>query len=145
MFQTSASEIFPITKKVICDIESCNHFVVTIITDPLNVRLFKLFSPTSKLEHCVPHPVDSNRPLLFLFDFVHILKTIRNNWLNQTDYNRTFTYPSFDNLSITNTATMGDVRLLFKSEQFASVKKAPKLTAKSCWPTNLELQTDIWH
>ena len=62
-----------------------------------------------------------------------------NNWLNQTDYNRTFTYPSFDNLSITSTATMEDVRLLFKSEQFASVKQAPKLT--SCWPTNLDCQT----
>ena len=31
--ETSASEIFPITKKVIGDIESCNLFVVTIITD----------------------------------------------------------------------------------------------------------------
>ena len=36
---------------------------------------------------------------------------------------------------------MEDVRLLFKSEQFASVKRAPKLTAKPCWPTKLELQT----
>ena len=66
---------------------------------------------------------------------------MRNNWLNQTDYNRTFTYPSFDNLSITNTATMEDFRQLFKSEQFASDKQSPKLTAKSCWPTNLERQT----
>ena len=36
---------------------------------------------------------------------------------------------------------MEDVRLLFKSERFASVKQAPKLTAKSCWPTNLERQS----
>ena len=28
-----------------------------------------------------------------------------------------------------NTTTMEDVRLLFKFEQFASVKEAPKLTA----------------
>ena len=35
---------------------------------------------------------------------------------------------------------MEDVRLLIKSEQFASVKQAPKLTAKSCWSTNLESQ-----
>ena len=111
--ETSASEIFPITKKVIFDIESCDLFVVTLITDnyPLNVRLFKLFTNTSQLEHCVPHPVDPSRYLFFLFDFVHILKTIRNNWLNQTDYNRTFIYPSFDNLSITNTATMEDVQV----------------------------------
>ena len=36
---------------------------------------------------------------------------------------------------------MEDVTLLFKSEQFASVKRASKLTAKFCWPTNLERQT----
>ena len=97
--ETSAAEIFPITKKVISNIESCDLFIVTLITDnyPLNVRLFKLFSNTSQLEHCVPHPVDSSRSLFFLFDFVHILKTIRNNWLNQTYYNRTFTFPSFKN------------------------------------------------
>ena len=35
---------------------------------------------------------------------------------------------------------MEDVRLLFKSEQLASVKQAPRLTAKSCWPTKLERQ-----
>ena len=34
-----------------------------------------------------------------------------------------------------------DIRILFKSEQFASVKQAPKLTAKSCWPTKLEQRT----
>ena len=34
-----------------------------------------------------------------------------------------------------------DIRILFKSKQFASVKQAPKLTAKSCWPTKLERQT----
>ena len=36
---------------------------------------------------------------------------------------------------------MEDVRLLFKSEQFASVKQAPKLNAKSCWSTKLESRT----
>ena len=44
-FENIASEIYPITKKVISDIESCDLFVVTLITDnyPLNVRLFKSF------------------------------------------------------------------------------------------------------
>ena len=34
-----------------------------------------------------------------------------------------------------------DIRIIFKSEQFASVKQAPKSTAKSCLPTKLERQT----
>ena len=36
---------------------------------------------------------------------------------------------------------MEDVILLSKSEQFASFKQAPKLTAQSCWPTNLKRHT----
>ena len=102
LFRNLCIPNIPITKKVISDIESCDLFVVTLITNnyPLNVRLFKLFTNTSQLKHCVPHPVDPSRYLFFLFDIVHILKTIRNNWLNQTDYNRTFIYPSFDNLLI---------------------------------------------
>ena len=115
--ETSASKIYPITKKVISDIESCDLFVY-FNNRQLSVKCssLKSFSNTSQLEHCVPHPVDSSRCLFFLFDFVHILKTIRNNWLNQTDYNRTLTLPSFDNLSITNTAMIEDIRILFKSE-----------------------------
>ena len=34
-----------------------------------------------------------------------------------------------------------DIGILLKSEQFASVKQVPKLTAKSCLPTKLERQT----
>ena len=34
-----------------------------------------------------------------------------------------------------------DIRILFKSEQIASVKQAPGLTTKSCWSTKLERQT----
>ena len=83
--QTSASEIFPITKKVISDIEPCGQSVVAIITynHHVNVGPFKLFSYTLQLDHYVPHPVDSYRSLFLLFDFVHFLKTIRNNRLNQ--------------------------------------------------------------
>ena len=68
--ETNASEMFHMTKKVISDIESCDLFVVTLVTDnyPLNVRLFKLFTTSSQLKHCVPHPIDSIRFLFFLFD-----------------------------------------------------------------------------
>ena len=113
--ETSAPEIFPITKKVISDVESCDPFVATLITDnfPLNVRLVKLSTNTSQLEHCVSHPIDPSSYLFFLLDFVHILKTIRYNWVNQTDYNRTFFYTSFDNLS-----TLPYQKYLYTSKSF---------------------------
>ena len=57
--------------------------------------MFKLFSLDGKtLTPTVPHPVNQSRKLFLLFDFVHILKSIRNNWLNLKDYHHTFTYPN---------------------------------------------------
>lgn len=48
----SAEKIFPIIKSCIIDIEHCGLKVQVISTDnyPLNVNLFKLFSPNCKLD-----------------------------------------------------------------------------------------------
>ncbi len=82
--KTSASQLFPITKQIITDIENCDLIVRVLCTDnyPLNVNLFKLFSPSGILEPSVPHLSDPTRTLNLTFDFVHIIKTIRNNWIN---------------------------------------------------------------
>ena len=95
--KSSAAQILPIFLEVIKDMESCNLQVQVVCTDnyPLNVSLFKLLSPTTDLETCVPHPLQPCRPLYLIFDFVHIIKTIRNNWINQIDSNHTFSCPSF--------------------------------------------------
>ena len=106
----------------------------------MNVNIFKLFSPTRTLEPIVPHPSDFNRSLCLLFDFVHIIKSIRNNWLNQKDYNRTFIYPNFNNFAMTNTAVFEDVRRLYKDDQHSVAKLAPRLTYKACWPLTFERQ-----
>ena len=81
----TAEKLLNTIKSCIHDVEECGLFVEIISTDnyPLNVKLFKLFSPKGKLESRLPHPCDIHRGLFLTFDFVHILKTIRNNWLNQ--------------------------------------------------------------
>ena len=92
-----AEDLFIVVKSVISDIEHCNLTVQAICTDnyPLNVSLFKLFSrDRNTLTPSVSHPNDSNRKLFLLFDFVHIIKSIRNNWHNLKDYDYTFTYPN---------------------------------------------------
>ena len=68
----SAEYLFPIIKSCILDIESCGFKVQIISTDnyPLNVNLFKLFSPAKQLETSVPHPSDNKRKLFVTFDFV---------------------------------------------------------------------------
>ena len=92
------------------------------------------------------HPNDPERKIFLLFDFVYIIKSIRNNWLNLNDYERTFVYPNpliFPNFEDTlklNIAQFQDVRSLYKSEQTSIFKQAHRLTAKACWPSMLERQ-----
>ena len=130
---------------MIKDVESCNLQIQVICTDNylLNVNLFKLLSPTSSLETCVPHPLESSRPLHLIFDFVHIVKTVRNNWINQIDSNHTFICPSFTSFDHSFNAVFQDLRNLFMLEQNSVAKTAHRLTAKSCWPSSLERQMSI--
>ena len=124
--KTSASKLFPITKQIITDIENCDLIVRVLCTDnyPLNVNILKLFSPSGILEPSVPHPSDPTRTLNLMFDFVHIIKTIRNNWINQKDPNHTFTFPSFDDFSLSNSASFEDIRVIYKEEQRSVAKTA---------------------
>ena len=110
--------------------------------------LFKLFSPAGRLEPCVPHPCDISRPLFLTYDFVHILKTIRNNWLNLKSVNKYYIYPDFDDIRIDSCsyplrlccASFKDIRTLYNSEKQSLAKLAPRLTLKSCYPSALERQ-----
>ena len=90
---TKASNLHLIITSVIDDIEKCGLFVQVLCSDnyPKNVNIFKLFSPDKKtLSSIVPHPVNPTRSLFLFFDPVHILKCIRNNWLDTKDFNHTF-------------------------------------------------------
>ena len=66
----TAEKLFDVIKSCFHDIEHCGLFVQIISTDnyPLNVKLFKLFSPIGKLETRVPHPCDIDRGLFLTFD-----------------------------------------------------------------------------
>ena len=77
--------------------------------------------------------------MFLIFDFVHILKNIRNNWLNLKYYNRTFRYLKFEDFNVLNVASFQDICYLYKTEQY-SVKLAPRLSAKACYPSNFERQ-----
>ena len=67
---SSASELFPIIKMVIEDIERCGLYVQVLCTDnyPMNVSIFKLFAPNNTLNTIVPHIVDPNRPLFLNYE-----------------------------------------------------------------------------
>lgn len=140
---SSAAVLFPIIKMVIEDVERCGLFVQVLCTDyyPMNVNIFKLFSPTNTLDYIVPHILDADRPLFLMFDFVHILKTIRNNWVNQKDYRRSFSYPNFEDFSTIYTASFEVIRTLYKADQHSIAKLAPRLTTIACQPKHAGLPT----
>ena len=103
---TSSKYIHPIIVQVIDHIEQCGLLVQALCTDnyPLNVNVFKLFSPDQKtLQPLDSHPTSEKRSLILMFDFVHILKTIRNNRLNLKNENQVFIYPSFEDFYPTYT------------------------------------------
>ena len=148
----SAGDLFTVVKSVISNIGNCDLKVQAISTDnyPLNVNMFKLFSSYGKtLTQTVPHPVNQSRKLFLLFDFVHILKSIRNNWLNLKEYDHTFTYPNplifpnYDDVNKIHIDSFQDIRLLYKTEQSSLLKQAHRISFKACWPTMLERQTSI--
>ena len=95
---SSAMTLFPIVTKTISDIERCNIYVDAKCTDnyPLNVSLFKLFLADQKsLKPIVKHPCDPIRDLILFFNIVHIIKSVRNNWLNLKDCEKFFIFPKF--------------------------------------------------
>ena len=150
----TAEKIFPIIKSCIIDIEHCGLKVQVISTDnyPLNVSVFKLFSSNGKLETSVSHPFDSDRILFLTFDFVHILKSIRNNWLNQKDFDKTFHFPNLVNFKVDyfdyplkfGCASFQDVRKLYTTERTSLPKLAPHLTMKSCFHLALNVKMSNW-
>ena len=99
-----ASDLLPITVQVIKDIEQFGLLVDVIVSDnyPLNVNLFKLLGNSKEILSHVQHPNNNQRSLYLMFDFVHIIKTIRNNWLNQKDFNCTFIFPHFEDILHSN-------------------------------------------
>ena len=147
---TKATELLPIVQQVIIDIEKCDLRVIAICTDDyqLNVSLFKsLANKSSNLELTCPNFSDPTRSIFLMFDPVHIVKCIRNNWINQKDTNTTFTFPSIDQYfggTLTyqvSTATFIDFRNIYKLEQFSNAKIAHKLTSRVVWPSTLERQS----
>ena len=79
---------------------------------------------------------------------MHILKTIRSNWLNQKYDSKLFSYPDLNCISIdqcTNPlkiqfASFRDIHMLYYSENDSLAKLAPRFTLKSLYASDLELQ-----
>lgn len=123
--------------QVISFVQNLGFHVIAVITDNnrVNQRLFSLLSS----EYSMPNPKYQDHQIYLLFDFVHIFKNIRNNWLNTKDSMKTFIYPDF-NTNERKAACFEHLREVYKEEKFNVVKKAYKLNEKTLFPNSLERQ-----
>jgi hypothetical protein len=119
--------------KVIELLERVGFLVLCLISDNnrVNRNAFTDMCGGS-LKSFTQHPCSSDRKLFFLFDTVHLLKCVRNNWLGQSDEQTSFIFPEIDGED-TITASFAHLRALYHSEKDNFVKLAPGLTHKSLY------------
>lgn len=89
--------LYQFIKSIIENLEEIGYLVFCTISDnnAINSKAMSNFSPFNKLSIVFPHPIDPARPLFYLFDTVHILKCIFNNWLNSKP-DQALWYPDFN-------------------------------------------------
>ena len=116
-------------------IEKCGGTVVGSITDnhKINQRYSRSFNRIeNEMDPCQAiHPLDESRIWFLLFDPVHLLKCIRNNWITEKCRKLTF-----DGVSIGN---FEDVRAIYSKERESILKTTP-LTYASVYPSQLQRQ-----
>jgi hypothetical protein len=122
-------------------IENAGYTVLAVMSDNnrVNRNVFEKMCGGT-LQSSISHPCDPQRQLFFLFDSVHLLKCIRNNWINQVD--QTLRYPddTTETTGVLCKASFAHLKQLYDSERAAAVKLAPGLTFTALNPNSLQRQ-----
>lgn len=131
---------FSHTLKILEGLKDLGFKVLAIITDNNNInkRMFEYFEKTSDSVPSYINPKDSSFPLFLLYDPVHLVKSIRNNWINHKDL--IFDYPNFENVNVIEKANFGHLRFLYDLEKNYLIKYSHKLSYKSLYPQSVERQ-----
>lgn len=140
----TGSELHEYTVNTLELLHGCGFRVLTVISDNnrVNRNMFTLLTKSANEYSFKLSPLGNE--IYVMFDPVHILKCVRNNWINLKDSDKTFIFPSFDGSVINSNelcyAKFSDVRNLYRSELGQLVKLAPKLNNKSVFPSSIEKQ-----
>ena len=89
-----AVNLFDIVICIIIGLEEIDFQVLSIITDnnAINKKTISFFGSPPKAVHCISTP---SYKVFFLFNSVHILECIRNNWIGQKDANKVMLFQKF--------------------------------------------------
>ena len=114
--------------------------VISLICDSLstNKKLFKLLRERfpSNSSFKIPHPLNMNDPLYLLFDSIHLLKGIRNNWYTEKSQKILFKPPNSNEIV---TADWLDPEYIYNLEKHNPVKRST-LSYASVHPSVFERQ-----
>ncbi|XP_049960432.1 uncharacterized protein LOC126481016 [Schistocerca serialis cubense] len=140
-----ACDLFTYVKNVITGLHSIGFKVICVVTDnnSINRKCMAYFSTPPKKSVVYPHPSDPSSPLFFIINSVHVLKCIRNNWINQKDAQQVLTYPNFENMDKTlalKIASFSTLKKLHALESKTIIKYSYGLCMKSLCPSNFERQ-----
>ena len=121
--------LYKFIKTIVEKLEEIGYIVFCTISDnnAINGKAMAHFSPYDELSIVFPHPIDPVRPLFFLFDSVHLLKCIFNNWLNSKP-DQIFIYPDFET-GQEKYASFSAVKKLHDLEHDKLLKLGKKITS----------------
>ena len=129
----TASYQYDVVIKAANLVEKAGGTVLGSITDnhKINQQYCKLFTKSGESRAIARHPLNEQRPWFLLFDTVHLLKCVRNNWISEKTKQI-----SLDQQS---TVSFADIEEIYKDEKDSIIKMTP-LTLASVAPSKLQLQ-----
>jgi len=139
IFSLTALKLFDYLKLSMSMLEGCGATIFALLCDNnrINQRCYNaMFEPIDKSKPwIVKHPCQPDSILFLLYDPVHILKNIRNNWLNE----KTKTMFFFDDDGNLLEASWYPLISLYNHEK-SLFSSNSKLTMASISPSKLERQ-----
>ena len=128
------------TQEVIQNVTRAGYRIVSVISDNnvVNRKLFMELSGTDRLVPYIQNPINVEERIYILFDTIHLLKCIRNNWIN--DVEKSFTFPDFSGNTVILNAVFSDLTNIYHMEKESIMKDGYKLTWKSLFSNNIDRQ-----
>ena len=142
-FQNTSSDISLHASRVVRSIHEMGGCVVAFITDNarMNINMYRDLG-FEEFNYYKEHPFDSNRLIFQFYDPVHILKNLRNNFINKKDPEQTVQYfiKNDSGELILQKAKFIHLYLLYREKANNPLKISSKLTLKSLIPSSMERQ-----
>ena len=131
-------DLYHMTKEVVKNVSICGYRIILSDNNVVNRKMFINLSGTNCLVPHINNPINPDHKIYLLFDTAHLLKCIRNNWIN--DAEKTLTYPNFSDHDLIMHASFRNLITIYHMEKESLLKKGFQLTWKSLFPNSIERQ-----